>query len=49
LARNRPDITQEKLTRLRELINSAIPDCLVTGYELERAGLVESAAALRTN
>ena len=33
LARNRPDIAQEKLTRLRELINSAIPDCLVTGYE----------------
>jgi hypothetical protein len=33
LARNRPDIRQEKLTRLRELINSAIPDCLVTGYE----------------
>ena len=33
LARNRPDIAQEKLTRLRELVNSAIPDCLVTGYE----------------
>jgi predicted nucleic acid-binding protein len=33
LARNRPDIPQEKLSRLRELINSAIPDCLVTGYE----------------
>src|ERR1017187_7812531 len=33
LVRNRPDITQEKLARLRELINSAIPDCLVTGYE----------------
>jgi len=33
LARNRPDITQDKLTRLRELINSAIPDCLVAGYE----------------
>jgi len=67
LARNRPDITQEKFTRLRELINSAIPDCLVTGVQaiadsrnqspetiddvlgqLERAGLVESAAALRT-
>ncbi len=33
LARDRPDIAPEKLTRLRELINSAIPDCLVTGYE----------------
>jgi predicted nucleic acid-binding protein len=33
LARNRPDIPQERLSRLRELINSAIPDCLVTGYE----------------
>jgi hypothetical protein len=33
LAHNRPDITKEKLTRLRKLINSAIPDCLVTGYE----------------
>jgi hypothetical protein len=33
LARSRPDIPQEKLARLRELINNAIPDCLVTGYE----------------
>ena len=36
LARNRPDIAQEKLTRLHELITSAIPDCLVTGYEPHR-------------
>jgi PIN domain len=27
------DILDEALGRLRELINSAIPDCLVTGYE----------------
>ena len=39
LARNRPDITQEKLARLRELINSAIPDCLVTGYQSLIEGL----------
>ena len=38
LARNRPDITQEKLARLRELIDSAIPDCLVTGYEPSHRG-----------
>lgn len=30
---NRPDIPPEKLSRLRELINDAVPDCLVTGYE----------------
>ena len=34
-----PDITQEKLTRLHELINSAIPDCLVTGYQSLIEGL----------
>jgi hypothetical protein len=39
LARNRPDITQEKLARLRELINGAIPDCLITGYESLIEGL----------
>ena len=39
LTRNRPDIAQEKLTHLRELINSAIPDCLVTGYEPLAEGL----------
>lgn len=26
-------IAREKLTRLRELINNAVADCLVTGYE----------------
>ena len=39
LAHNRPDIAQEKLTHLRELINSAVPDCLVTGYEPLTEGL----------
>jgi predicted nucleic acid-binding protein len=33
LRRNRPEITQEKTDRLRELINGAVRDCLVTGYE----------------
>jgi predicted nucleic acid-binding protein len=28
-----PDVTPEKVTRLRELINAAVPDCLVTGHE----------------
>lgn len=31
--RNHPDTPPEKLTRLRELINNAVADCLVTGYE----------------
>jgi predicted nucleic acid-binding protein len=39
LARNRPDITQKKLARLRELINGAIRDCLITGYESLIEGL----------
>jgi predicted nucleic acid-binding protein len=33
LGKNRPDISAEKLSRLRELMNSAVADCLVTGYE----------------
>lgn len=33
LRRNRPDISQDKLDLLRDLINAAVPDCLVTGYE----------------
>jgi predicted nucleic acid-binding protein len=31
--RNHPDTPPEKLARLRELINNAVADCLVTGYE----------------
>ena len=31
--RNHPDTPPGKLTRLRELINNAVADCLVTGYE----------------
>jgi predicted nucleic acid-binding protein len=33
LRNNRPDIEPEKLDRLRSLMNSAVRDCLVTGYE----------------
>ena len=33
LQKNRPDITEKKAARLRELINGAVRDCLVTGYQ----------------
>lgn len=33
LAANRPDIPVEKFDRLRFLINSAVRDCLIEGYE----------------
>lgn len=33
LAADRPDIPTDTLIRLRELMNRAVPDCLVTGYE----------------
>jgi hypothetical protein len=33
LQKNRPDITEKKAVRLRELINGAVRDCLVTGYQ----------------
>ena len=31
--RNRPDLTREQLQRTRELMDVAVPDSLVTGYE----------------
>jgi hypothetical protein len=31
--RDRPDIQAERLTHTRELMNRAVPDCLVTEYE----------------
>lgn len=31
--KNRPDLTIEQLTRTKELMNSHVRDCLVTGYE----------------
>jgi len=33
LRRNRADIPEEKLQRLRDLMTRAVRDCLVTGYE----------------
>lgn len=30
---NRPDIPRQKLDRTRQLMDSSVPDCLVTGYE----------------
>jgi predicted nucleic acid-binding protein len=33
LARNRPDIPPSRLDRLRDLMNAAVRDCLVSGYE----------------
>ncbi|WKX01749.1 PIN domain-containing protein (plasmid) [Rhodococcus aetherivorans] len=33
LGADRPDIPTATLLRLRELMNQAVPDCLVTGYE----------------
>lgn len=32
-ARNHPDVPREKLDRLRNLMNEAVADCLVSGYE----------------
>ncbi len=33
LLANRPDLSREKLLALKELMNAAVPDCLVSGYE----------------
>lgn len=33
LTANRPDLDPERLARTRELMNKAVRDCLVTGYE----------------
>ena len=33
LRKNLPDISEEKASRLRELMNAAVRDCLVVGYE----------------
>jgi hypothetical protein len=33
LSRNRPDIPSDRLDRLRQLMNEAVRDCLVSGYE----------------
>jgi hypothetical protein len=33
VVRDYPDISREKVERVRDLMNGAVPDCLVTGYE----------------
>lgn len=33
LLKNRPDLKAEDLIRTRELMNAAVPDCIVTGFE----------------
>lgn len=33
LAKNRPDLDPARLARTRELMNRAVRDCLVTGFE----------------
>lgn len=33
LRKNRPELKEEALTRTRQLMNAAVPDCLITGYE----------------
>jgi predicted nucleic acid-binding protein len=33
IGKSRPDIPSEKLTRLRELMIRAVPDCLISGHE----------------
>jgi hypothetical protein len=39
LARQRPDIDPAQLARTRSLMDRAVPDCLVTGYEAHIAEL----------
>jgi hypothetical protein len=39
LLANRHDLTPEKLARTRKLMNEAVPDSLVTGYEALTTGL----------
>lgn len=33
LLRNRPELDEDKLSRTMALINQAVPDCLISGYE----------------
>ncbi|MBW9056002.1 PIN domain-containing protein [Rhizobium mesosinicum] len=39
LIKNRPDLKESDLDRTRQLMNAAVPDCLVEGYEPLIAGL----------
>ena len=42
--KDRPDLTAQQLQRTRELMNLAVPDCLVIGYE----GLIDHLRASRS-
>lgn len=33
ILRRRPDLEEQRLERMRNLLNESLPDCLVTGYE----------------
>lgn len=33
LLRERPDLSRDRLERTRDLMNQAVPDCLISGYE----------------
>ena len=37
--RHRPELERARLERVAELMNSGVPDCLVTGFESLEAGL----------
>ncbi len=39
LLRDRPELARDRLERTRDLMNQAVPDCLVDGYEGLVAGL----------
>jgi hypothetical protein len=40
LIRQRPDLDRARLERAAELMNTAVPDCLVTGFESLESGLI---------
>jgi hypothetical protein len=39
VSRDRPELDRVRLERVAELMNSAVPDCLVTGFESIESGL----------
>jgi hypothetical protein len=39
VSRDRPELDRARLERVAQLMNSAVPDCLVTGFEPIEAGL----------